>query len=170
VRPARRHEAPVLAALHLRTAIAGYGHIFPPDAPPPTEAEVVAQWEGWLGGACDAGPCAFVAAVGHDLAGVVLACPDPDSSDRGHLARLYVVPERWGRGIGRQLYDAAMGHLQGQGFTTVTLWVLEENHRARSWYERLGWRANGTRKTTYAPAGIDDLGYELTIDDANALD
>jgi ribosomal protein S18 acetylase RimI-like enzyme len=163
VRLAGRHEASELAVLHRRTAIAGYGHIFPPEAPPPTEAEVLAQWEHWLGADWDRGRRAFVAADGGDLIGVVLAGPDPDDARRGQLARLYVSPERWGEGVGRQLYDAAIGHLHDQGFTTVTLWVLEENRRARSWYERLGWRPNGTRKTTYAPAGIEDVGYELTF-------
>lgn len=37
---------------------------------------------------------------------------------------------------------------------TATLWVLEGNHRARSWYKRLGWRGNGARKTVYLPAEI----------------
>ena len=93
----------------------------------------------------------------------MLAGPDPDNERRGQIARLYVAPEHWDKGIGRQLYDAAIGHLHDHGFATVTLWVLEGNHRARSWYERLGWRSNGTRKTTYAPAGIEDLGYQLMI-------
>jgi len=163
VRLAGRHEAAKLAALHRRTAIVGYGHIFPPEAPPPTQAEVMAQWEHWLGADWDRGRRPFVAEDRGELVGVVLAGPDPDDERRGQLARLYVAPERWGEGIGRQLYDAAIDCLRDQGFTTATLWVLEENQRARTWYERLGWLQNGTRKTTYAPAGIEDLGYELTI-------
>jgi len=49
------------------------------------------------------------------------------------------------------------------GFPAATLWVLEANAKARSWYERLGWRLSGTRKPMYAPAGIDDVGYRIDL-------
>ncbi len=169
VRVARRWEAPELAALHRQTAITAYAHIFPPEAPPPTESEVVAQWGQSLGADWDRGRRAFVAEVGGALVGVVLAGPDPQDERRGQLARLYVAPEHWGQGIGRRLYDAAIRRLHHQGFMTATLWVLEDNHRARSWYERLGWRATGSRKTVYAPRGIDDIGYELTLAEPDKL-
>ena len=42
-------------------------------------------------------------------------------------------------------------------FGEATLWVLEGNARARSWYKRMGWRLIPKRKTTFAPAGIDDV-------------
>jgi ribosomal protein S18 acetylase RimI-like enzyme len=45
----------------------------------------------------------------------------------------------------------------------ATLWVLEANSYARKWYERLGWKLSGKRKTTYAPAGIDDVQYRLAL-------
>ena len=94
---------------------------------------------------------------------VVMAGPDPDDPTIGHLARLYVAPERWAEGIGRQLYAAAVASLVDAGFPAATLWVLERNTRARTWYERLGWRLTGDRKPTYAPAGIDDVGYRIDL-------
>ena len=68
---------------YIDTAIAGHGHIFPPEAPPPTEAEVMAQWEHWLGADRDRGRRAFVVAGDRDLIGVVLAGPDPDDARCG---------------------------------------------------------------------------------------
>ncbi len=153
-------EAEALARLQLRTALAGYGHIFPPEAPAPTIAELTALWEGWL---APGGPAVFVAFDGDELVGVVLAGPDPEVPKAGHLARLYVDPDRWEQGIGRQLYAAAMGHLQAEPFELVTLWVLEGNTRARAWYERLGWTATEDRKATYEPGGIFDVRYVLTL-------
>jgi len=79
----------------------------------------MAQWEHWLGADWDRGRRSFVADDRGDLIGVVLAGPDPDDEHRGQLARLYVAPERWGEGIGRRLYDAAIDSLRDQGFTTV---------------------------------------------------
>ena len=62
-----------------------------------------------------------------------------------------------------QLYGAAIDYMAETGFPAATLWVLETNARARSWYERLGWRATGERKTVYAPASIDDVRYRLEL-------
>jgi RimJ/RimL family protein N-acetyltransferase len=35
-------------------------------------------------------------------------------------------------------------HFESAGFTTATLWVFEENHGSRRFYERLGWAASST--------------------------
>jgi GNAT superfamily N-acetyltransferase len=174
VRPAEPKEAEELARLHLRTALAAYGHIFPPESPPPTHEELVDQWERWLEPDPASGRHGFVAVVepdedggGSDAdgapVGVVVAGPDPEDPLVGHLARLYVAPELWGRRIGTRLYDAAMAALVEAGFPAATLWVLERNTKARSWYERRGWRLSGARKTLFAPTGIDDVGYRLDL-------
>ena len=160
---AGRDQARVLAALHLDAAIAGYADIFPEDAPPPTLDEVVEQWRYWLGPDWDAGRRAFVASEESATVGVVLAGEDPTEPSLGHVARLYVAPKRWGQGIGTTLYEAAVDHLRTVGFTEATLWVLERNTRARSWYERLGWKCSDERKPVWLPAGIDDLRYRLLL-------
>jgi ribosomal protein S18 acetylase RimI-like enzyme len=163
VRLADRGAAQPLAVLHLDAALAGYGHIFPVEAPPPTPDEVLEQWEHWLGADWDAGRRAFVAEEGIDAVGVVLAGPDPAEPTSGHVARLYVRPDRWGARIGSALYAQAIAHLTESGFPEATLWVLEHNLRARRWYERLGWHETGERKPVYAPAQIDDLRYRISL-------
>jgi ribosomal protein S18 acetylase RimI-like enzyme len=163
VRLADRHSAPELATLHRAAAHTGFAHIFPPDAPPPTYDEDVGRWEYWLGPDWDQGRRAYVAVTSGRAVGVVLSGPDPHEPGIGHLARLYVDPACWGHGIGAQLYRTALRDLTERRFPEATLWVLEGNTRARRWYERLGWRPSGKRKTTYAPAGIDDLQYRLAL-------
>ena len=166
IRLADRNAATVLTGLHRRCAHSAYAHIFPPEAAPPTFEEDLARWELWLGPEWDDGRRAYVATLADDVIGVVLAGPDPDdrADDRtiGHLARLYVDPAHWSRGIGTQLYRTAMADLATR-FHTATLWVLEKNTRARTWYERLGWTPTGARKTMYAPSGVDDLQYSRTL-------
>lgn len=69
---------------------------------------------------------------------------DADADERtGELYALYLVPERFGQGIGKRLLDHSLGDLRGRGFRTVTLWVLETNEAGRRFYEREGWRADG---------------------------
>ena len=58
--------------------------------------------------------------------------------DRSH-------PRSWGAGHGSALHEAAMDHLAKEGFGEAVLWVLEGNERARRFYERRGWRADGAR-------------------------
>ncbi len=160
VHVAHLSEAQALAELQRRTALVGYRHIFPPEAPPPTFQRLLCLWQSWLSSGQFTG---FVAEMTGELAGVVLAGADPVKLSLGHVARMYVTPERWGQGIGRFLYAIAVDHLRGAGYETATLWVLEGNGRARSWYERLGWVETGERKTVYEPAAIDELGYKLDL-------
>jgi ribosomal protein S18 acetylase RimI-like enzyme len=169
VRLADRDSASALAAVHRAAAFAAYADIFPPDAPPPTWEEDLARWQHWLGPDWDRGRRAHVAVAGGRVVGVVLSGPDPEEPGVGHLARLYVDPSRWGRGVGTRLYAAAHDQLVGRGDLEATLWVLEANDRARRWYERLGWRLGDRRKVTYAPAGIEDVQYRLTLPRPGAL-
>jgi RimJ/RimL family protein N-acetyltransferase len=43
------------------------------------------------------------------------------------------------------LIERAEDHLSGS-YNEVTLWVLEDNPRARQFYERAGWTIDGGRK------------------------
>jgi GNAT superfamily N-acetyltransferase len=76
--------------------------------------------------------------AGVEIAGVVMWGRDPDDPAIGHVARLYVNPDRWGGGIGRALHDHALGQLADDGTSTAALWVLDGSDRARAWHEQLG--------------------------------
>ena len=150
-----------LARLHLETALEAFAGIFPPEAPPPTLADLTADWADRL--AAPAPPRVFVAEQDDQLVGVAAACPDPDDVAAGHLSRLYVTPASWGSSVGRALHDRALAHLRAHGFREATLWVLEANHRSRAWYERRGWTPTAARKPTWAPGGIFDVAYRLPL-------
>jgi ribosomal protein S18 acetylase RimI-like enzyme len=83
--------------------------------------------------------------VAVDAEGAVVgwACfgPGEGGSGEGELYTLYVEPELIGNGVGRALIDVV--HREG-GFAAVGLWVLEGNVRARRFYEKAGYRADGT--------------------------
>lgn len=162
IRPAKRSEARALTSVHRVAAHTGFAHIFPPEAPVPAFEDDLARWECWLGPDAAKGRRCYVAEVREDIVGVVLAGPDPEASTTGHLSRLYVHPDHWGTGIGAHLYASAKADLRAR-FDEATLWVLEGNGRARSWYERLGWRLTERRMPTYAPAGIHDVQYRIDL-------
>lgn len=148
-----------MAELHLRAAVAGYSHIFPPEAPPPTIDELT---EMWAAATIASDGAALVADDGRRILGTVIAAIDDTEPTVGFLARLYVEPELWGSGIGAALYDAAMAELQRRGHPLARLWVLEANTRARAMYERRGWRyVEGVVKATWGD--IVDVRYELDL-------
>ena len=75
------------------------------------------------------------------------------------LHGLYVVPEAWGTGVAVALHDAALAALPD--CAEVKLWVLEENRRARRFYEKHGWRRNGETRVVEYPPNPLDVGYSF---------
>jgi ribosomal protein S18 acetylase RimI-like enzyme len=70
---------------------------------------------------------------------------DVDADDRtGEVYAIYLHPARVGTGLGRTLFERAVGDLRERGYTRATLWVLETNELARRFYEAAGWAADGT--------------------------
>lgn len=59
-------------------------------------------------------------------------------SSCGEIVTIYLLPEYIGRGVGSQLMNACIEELEFLGFTEILLWVLEDNHRARRFYEKHG--------------------------------
>jgi hypothetical protein len=47
--------------------------------------------------------------------------------------------------------------------SAATLWVLESDERARSFYERVGWKPDGKRKSEPMTDAITDLRYRVVL-------
>lgn len=59
-------------------------------------------------------------------------------SDYGEVVSIYFLPDYIGNGYGRLLLNKCIEELKQSGFNKVLLWVLEDNHRARKFYEKYG--------------------------------
>jgi GNAT superfamily N-acetyltransferase len=64
------------------------------------------------------------------------------------LRDIYVRPREWGSGVAAALLDAAVDALADLGATEAVLWVGEKNARARRFYEKHGWTADGTTRAS----------------------
>jgi RimJ/RimL family protein N-acetyltransferase len=73
--------------------------------------------------------------------------------DGAWLQGFYVLPEYWGTGVAGELHDAAVE------LGANRLWCLEDNHRARRFYEKRGWRLNGESRVVEYPPHPLDVGY-----------
>ncbi len=56
----------------------------------------------------------------------------------GEVISIYLLPEYIGKGYGRLLLKSIVLELNRQGYPDIFLWVLEENRRARHFYEQFG--------------------------------
>lgn len=73
-------------------------------------------------------------------------CRDEDAPPaRGEVWGIYVRPEYWRHGIGSQLLNWTIAELKAKGYTSVSLWVLEDNISARAFYERHMFKDDGKR-------------------------
>jgi ribosomal protein S18 acetylase RimI-like enzyme len=67
-------------------------------------------------------------------------------TDVAELGAMYVDPGSWRQGVGEALMRAALERLAGLPYSEVVLWTFGENERAVAFYERYGWRADGSEK------------------------
>lgn len=59
----------------------------------------------------------------------------------GEIISIYLLPDYIGKGYGKILMKAVLSELKKQGYENIFLWVLEENKRARNFYEQYGFLA-----------------------------
>jgi len=88
---------------------------------------------------------AFIIMDGEKYVGTSSICAARDSSMEGwgEIISIYLLPEYFGKGYSQPLFDCAINALRNAGYTRVYLWVLEENIRARRFYEKNGFCHNG---------------------------
>lgn len=56
----------------------------------------------------------------------------------GEVISIYLLPDHMGKGYGKRLMKSVIAELKKLGYEDVFLWVLEENERARRFYENFG--------------------------------
>ncbi|MFD5844759.1 GNAT family N-acetyltransferase [Streptomyces chartreusis] len=62
------------------------------------------------------------------------------------LYAIYVDPGRYGAGIGHALLQESVRRCTAAGHPRMLLWVLKDNARARRFYERAGFHADGAEE------------------------
>lgn len=156
VRPVTDADIDAVAIVHVRTWRAAYAGIMPDEVlaaldpavnaarrrerkMPVGARTVVAEQDGEIVGFASFGPS------------LVQGTRDEFDTRFGEVYAIYVSPDHWGTGAGRALMDAAREALAG--YPEFRLWVLEDNHRARRFYERAGLAPDGGREFYTPPGG-----------------
>jgi GNAT superfamily N-acetyltransferase len=84
---------------------------------------------------------------------------DPEIEWDAELISMHVLPELKRRGIGRNLFTTVAKRLKEQGCKSLYLWVLEENHPARKFYESLGGQAAGKHQIVLGDRELTEVAY-----------
>ena len=147
IRPARVSDAAELASVHIATWQHTYQGIFPEKFLSGLDVETRTSW---FARRIESGSILVVAYDDDDLAGFAFVGESVDKG-WGEVFAIYVLPEVWGNGHGFELLGAAEIKLSAAGFDRALLWVFKTNTRARSFYERQGWKLG-------KPLRIEEIG------------
>ena len=144
----------------------GYLSQFPQNSPPSRSASVQGSGDGEK-------QSFMLAARGDAVLGFCRFSAAPDNADRaesavpagtlnGRLHSLYIDPGALGQGIGHTLMSHALSTFDAWKCEHATLWVLEGNSRAISFYERQGWRCTGATKVdqSFGPCLVE---HEMAV-------
>ncbi len=160
IRAAVRDDADAIADVHIASWRAGYGHVIPESVlfADDFEPRRRAIWTEWRFGPAQR----IIVSVDETDRVVGFATYGPErergrgNTGRGELYAFYFHPDTWGSGAAADLMARVHERLGAEGFGEAVLWVLDDNSRARAFYERHGW----------SPTGIDadyDVHCELSV-------
>ena len=165
-REVRPEDASALARISVGAWQAAYRGLMPSDfldALSPVEAQ--ARWERAF---AEGQPHVVVFEQDQEL---VAACHFGPSRDpgadpaTGEVIALNVHPNHWRRGFGSRLTSFTLDRLHARGFAAATLWVLRGNARARRFYEAVGFKPDGTERSTSDLIGspLHEVRYCITL-------
>jgi ribosomal protein S18 acetylase RimI-like enzyme len=149
VRKAKARDATGIGLVHVRSWQATYRGHFPQeylDGLDPKQR--AAKWRRYLKESDDDRAHLLVLEQDGKIVGFanVGSCREDQLETAGEVRAIYLLPQYWGRGLGRVLMTAGLDALTSAGFSEAVLWVLAENDRARRFYEAGGWVADGAVK------------------------
>ena len=129
-------DAEGVARVQVETWQAAYAHALPSEQLQALSIEeAVERHRLW--------PPTFVAERGGEIVGFISVGSSRDPDTDGELFAIYVHPEHWGTGVGRTLIETGEEELRTLGHEEAILWVLDDNPRARRFYELAGWSVAG---------------------------
>ena len=89
--------------------------------------------------------------------------PFEPRGEAAELRQLYVVEEVKGQGVGRALIDWVIQRARDRRADHLYLSVFTDNHRARRFYEKLGFEAEGTYHFMVGSHADDDIVMRLEL-------
>ena len=73
-------------------------------------------------------------------------------ADAAEIVAIHTLPESWGTGLGAAMLTEALRQIGG---VNVFLWAFRENTRARRFYEKHGFRWDGTERVSQFDGAVE---------------
>ena len=89
--------------------------------------------------------------------------PEGQQGQVAELYALYVHPDWWSTGAGRALMGGVLDAVSAARYSSVRLWVLRDNSRARRFYERAGFAPDGARHVLEGLGGVTEIRYRRAL-------
>ena len=167
IRLATVGDALALAEIGARAWRAAYRGLIPDAFLAALDVEKTAQ--AWRDTIPDGESDVLVAEHRGAVAGFCWCCRSRDADAdamTGEIVAIYVDPDNWRAGLGAALMHGAHETARRRGFTTLTLWSLEGNQRARRFYESRKFQRDGSeRMTDRWGAPVTEIRYRAAIAD-----
>ncbi|GGQ07051.1 GNAT family N-acetyltransferase [Streptomyces roseolilacinus] len=167
-RRAREDDAGPIAEVQAAAWRAAYAGILPAAELDGLDTTALAGfWRTQIAAADEASAHVLVHDDGEGVAGFSAFGPARDDDlrqrpDTEELYAFYARPERWDRGVGRELMRSTLSVWAGKGTRTAYLWVLERNERGRAFYEKGGWRPDPAAAPSGSEPGAMEIRYLLS--------
>lgn len=175
IRSATRADADGITDVQVASWRAGYAHVFPESVLYADDFDSTRRkyWTAWRfapGNRLAVAVRPGTRGVDDEVVGFSSYGPERERArgftGRGELWAFYLRPDVWGSGLADELMDHTQTRLRAEGFATAVLWVLQDNPRARAFYERHGWRATGITAEfdDYCDAKVPEIEYRRDLE------
>ena len=165
IRSANPSDAGPIARVHIDTWRTTYAGIVPDDhLAGLSYSDRESRWVDILT-ADRPGTSNFVAeTAGGEVVGFAGGGPEREGNQtyRGELYAIYLLQAWQRKGVGRRLVSVVVHRLLVDGFGSMLLWVLEDNHPGRRFYESLGGELVGRETITIGGTDLVEVSYGWT--------
>ena len=169
IREARLSDARQLAEAHVRSMQATYPGIVPQETLDALSAdENVKAKRQSLQSLAEGGGCMLVAQVDGRVVGHARIGDRTEEAEEGLVGQLYSIyldPDWWRQGIGRQLWDEAVRVARQSGWKKLRVKTAAANEGASRFYEAMGCTLEPDSQGTmeYMGTTVETVRYELAL-------
>ena len=149
IRKANLSDTSQLAEIHVKAWQTAYAGIMPSDYLSALNVETRSrEWDGWIN---EPGPGTTIVLETDDgIKGFCVFGPTRDNCvndcNIGEILALNVHPVFWRCGYGKFLCNSVLSELNERKWSSLTLWALKSNERAKLFYMSLGFKLDGVER------------------------
>jgi N-acetylglutamate synthase-like GNAT family acetyltransferase len=158
VRNAVAADGQEIGEAHAEAWLAAYEHIFDPEFLRRAAEGRRRGWSHSMQRRLAVPNILLVGELNGHVMGFAHAAPSPDAR-RAEVCGFYCHPDAWGTGVAMQLMAECIVDL-GEHADEVFLWTPRDAHRARHFYEKVGFHATGQARTEHLTDWVTDCVVE----------